>query len=120
MIGFLAGLLAAALVMGVLLLAAGGILYVMGLLAGGLVVGALGGAVVPGPNRAGVGTTMLLGLGGSFLGGFAGWFALGDGGPLWGLFLSLAGAAFVVWLVKNQDRAPASQPPCSRGSSGAD
>ncbi len=108
MIGFLTGLLAAAFVMGVLLLASGGVAYALGLLLSGLVVGALGGVVVPGSTRVGVGTTILVGIGGSFIGGFAGWFALGDGGPLSGFVLSLAGAAFVVWLVKNQDRAASS------------
>ncbi len=108
MVGFLAGLLAAAFVMGLILLAAGGILYVVGLLLSGLVVGALGRVVLPGPNPMDVGTTLLVGIGGSFLGGFAGWFAFGQSGPVFCFILSVAGAAFVVWLIQRQDRARAS------------
>jgi len=105
LIGFLVGLLAAAFVMGMILLAAGGILYVLGLLLSGLVVGALGRAVIPGPNTMGAGTTLLVGLGGSFLGGFAGWFVFGQSGRYVGLVLSVAGAALIVWLLQRQERA---------------
>jgi len=106
MVGFLAGLLAAAFVMGMILLAAGGTLYVLGLLLSGLVVGALGRAVIPGPNAMGGGTTLLVGIGGSFLGGFAGWFVVGQSGRYLGFVLSVAGAAFIVWLIQRQERAP--------------
>jgi len=106
LIGFLVGLLAAAFVMGMILLAAGGILYVLGLLLSGLVVGALGRAVIPGPNTMGAGTTLLVGLGGSFLGGFAGWFVFGHNGRVLGFILSVAGAAFIVWLIQRQARPP--------------
>ena len=102
MVGFLAGLLATAFVMGGLLLAAGAVLYALGLLVIGLVVGVLGGVVVPAPNHMGVGTTFLLGIGGSFLGGFVGWFAFGEGSRLLGFILSVAGAAFIVWLVQRE------------------
>jgi len=104
MVGFLAGLLAAAFVMGAILLAAGAVAYVLGLLLIGLVVGALGRAVVPGPSPLGMGTTLLVGIGGSFLGGFAGRFASGGSSRLPGFVLSLAGAAFIVWLIQRQDR----------------
>jgi uncharacterized membrane protein YeaQ/YmgE (transglycosylase-associated protein family) len=103
--GFLAGLLATALVMAGLLLAAGAVLYLLGLLLVGLVVGVLGGVVVPGVNHTGVGTTLLLGIGGSVLGGFVGWFAFAEGSRLLGFTLSVAGAAFVVWLVQREDTA---------------
>lgn len=105
MIGFLVGLLAAAFVMGLILLAAGGILYVLGLLLSGLVVGALGRTLVPGPNAMGIGKTLLVGIGGSFLGGFAGWFIFGHRGRYLGFILSVAGAAFIVWLIQRQERA---------------
>ncbi|HSH60396.1 MAG TPA: hypothetical protein VK988_12320 [Acidimicrobiales bacterium] len=107
-VGFLAGLLAAAFAMGGLLLAAGGIRYVLGLLLVGVVVAALGRAVAPRANGMGVGTTLLASTGGSFLGGFVGWFAFGDGGRLPAFVLSVAGAGFVVWLVQNQDGAASS------------
>jgi len=104
MVGFLVGLLAAAFVMGLLLLAAGAILYVLGLLVSGLVVGALGRIVIPGPNPMGLAATLLVGLGGSFMGGFVGWFAFGESSPFLGFILSVAGAAFIVWLVQHQER----------------
>lgn len=111
MVGFLAGLLVTAFLMGAILLAAGGTLYVLGLLLSGLVVGALGhvvtgSSVIPGPNPMGVGTALLVGLGGSFLGGFAGWFVFGQSGRFLGFILSVTGAAFIVWLIQRQDRAP--------------
>jgi uncharacterized membrane protein YeaQ/YmgE (transglycosylase-associated protein family) len=43
----------------------------------GLIVGALGRLVVPGPNPMGIGTTILVGLGGSFLGGLIGRLVFG-------------------------------------------
>lgn len=43
----------------------------------GLVVGALGRLVVPGPNPMGVGMTILVGLAGSFLGGLVGRLVFG-------------------------------------------
>ena len=104
MTGFLVGLLGAAVVMGAILLAAGGILYVLGLLLSGLVVGALGRLVVPGHNPMGLGRTLLVGMGGSFLGGFAGWFLFGRSGRFLGFILSVAGAAFIVWLIQRQER----------------
>ncbi len=104
MVGFLAGLLGAAFVMGALLLAAGAPLYVLGLLVCGLLIGALGRFVVAGPNPMGVGTALLVGIGGSFLGGFAGWFGFGDGGWFLGLMLAVAGAAYTVWLIQRHDR----------------
>lgn len=66
----------------------------------GLLVGALGRLVVPGPNPMGILQTMLVGLAGSFLGGLVGRLVLG-----WryrysyglGLVLSVAFAALIVW-----------------------
>ena len=103
MVGFLAGLLAAAFFMGAILLAAGGITYVLGLVLSGLVVGATGRAAVPGSGPTGVGTTLLVAIGGSFLGGFAGWFVFGRSSQLLGFALSVAGAAFVVWLIERHE-----------------
>jgi uncharacterized membrane protein YeaQ/YmgE (transglycosylase-associated protein family) len=101
---FLVGLLAAALVTALILLVAGGILYVLGLLLSGLVVGALGRLVVPGHDAMGLGTTLLVGIGGSFLGGFVGWFLFGGSGRFLGFLLAVAGAAFIVSLVQRPDR----------------
>lgn len=45
---------------------------IVGMLVTGLVVGALGRLLVPGPNPMGVFSTILIGLAGSFLGGIVG------------------------------------------------
>jgi uncharacterized membrane protein YeaQ/YmgE (transglycosylase-associated protein family) len=57
----------------------------------GLVVGALGRLVVPGPNPMGIGTTILVGLAGSLLGGLLGRLVFGlHNGDSFGLALLLA------------------------------
>ncbi|MGH9103331.1 MAG: GlsB/YeaQ/YmgE family stress response membrane protein [Acidimicrobiales bacterium] len=48
------------------------LLFLIGVAIVGLVVGALGRLIVPGPNPMGVLSTILVGLGGSFLGGLVG------------------------------------------------
>jgi uncharacterized membrane protein YeaQ/YmgE (transglycosylase-associated protein family) len=73
------------------------LLWIPGLLLSGLIVGALGRLVVPGPNPMGIGMTMLVGIGGSLLGGLVGALLLGRPG---GLLLAVAGAALIVWLIE--------------------
>ncbi len=51
--------------------------FVLGLVLGGLIIGALGRLVVPGPNPIGILRTILAGLAGSFLGGLIARLALG-------------------------------------------
>lgn len=46
--------------------------YIFSLLIVGLVIGALGRLIVPGPNRIGLGRTIAAGLSGAFLGGILG------------------------------------------------
>lgn len=62
----------------------------------GLVIGALGRLAIPGPNPMGLGLTILVGVGGSLLGGLVGYAVFGGGG----LLLSVAGAALIVWLLQ--------------------
>lgn len=102
MIGFLAGLLAAALVMAAAVLAAGGLAYLLGLLACGLVAGALVRVAAPGAHPIGYGITLLAGTGGSVLCGFVGWFLFEPRSRYLGFVLAAAGAAFVVWLLSHQ------------------
>lgn len=65
----------------------------------GLVVGALGRLVLPGPDPMGIGMTILIGVGGSLIAGFIANAIWGHRyGP--GLLLSVACAAFLVWLVR--------------------
>ena len=77
-------------------------LYIIGLILSGLVVGALGRLAIPGPNPMSLGKTILVGMGGSFLGGLVG-YVLFRGRS--GLLLSVLGAALIVWLLE-RGRAP--------------
>ncbi len=70
--------------------------YLIVLLITGLIVGALGRLAIPGPNPMTIGMTILVGIGGSFLGGLVGWLLLGRGG----IILSVLGAALIVWLIE--------------------
>lgn len=73
------------------------LLFIIGLILTGLLVGALGRLAIPGPNPMSVGMTVLVGIGGSFLGGLVGRLLIGTSG---GLILAVLGAAFIVWLMQ--------------------
>jgi uncharacterized membrane protein YeaQ/YmgE (transglycosylase-associated protein family) len=75
--------------------------YVLSLVLGGLIVGALGRFAIPGPNPMSIGATILVGIGGSFLGGLVGALVFGrrTGG---GLILAVLGAALIVWLLERR------------------
>lgn len=75
---------------------------VLGLLVQGLVVGALGRFAIPGPNPMSLGTTILVGIAGSFLGGFVGYYLFGQNAV--GLLLGIAAAALIVWLMQRNRR----------------
>jgi uncharacterized membrane protein YeaQ/YmgE (transglycosylase-associated protein family) len=76
----------------------------IGLAVSGLIVGALGRLAIPGPNPMGIGMTILVGVGGSFLGGLVGYFLTG-GRRAGGFILGVLGAALIVWLMqRNQSR----------------
>ena len=104
MVGFVAGLLSAAFVISGILLVAAGVVHVVLVALVGLVVGALSLRAVPAPDAdpTATGTALAVGVGGSFLGGLAGWFVFGSGVPR--LLASVAGAAFLVCLVRRPDR----------------
>jgi uncharacterized membrane protein YeaQ/YmgE (transglycosylase-associated protein family) len=72
----------------------------------GLIVGALGRLVVPGPNPMGIGMTILVGLAGSFLGGLVGHLVFGFRYRYaygFGLLISVICAALIVaWISKSQ------------------
>ncbi len=77
--------------------------YILLLVLSGLIVGALGRLAIPGPNPMSIGMTILVGLGGSFIGGLIGRLIFGNNGG--GLLLAVAGAALIVWLLqRNQNR----------------
>jgi uncharacterized membrane protein YeaQ/YmgE (transglycosylase-associated protein family) len=71
----------------------------IGLTITGLVVGALGRLAIPGPNPMSIGMTILVGIGGSFLGGLAGYLLTG-GRAAGGWILGVLGAALIVWLLQ--------------------
>ena len=63
----------------------------------GLVVGALGRLAVPGPNPMSIGMTILVGLGGSIVGGIVGRVLFHRRG---GIILSVLAAAGIVYLMQ--------------------
>jgi uncharacterized membrane protein YeaQ/YmgE (transglycosylase-associated protein family) len=73
------------------------LLWILGLLLSGLIVGALGRLAIPGPNPMSIGMTVVVGIGGSLLGGLVGAVVLGRAG---GLLFAVAGAALIVWLIE--------------------
>lgn len=73
-------------------------LFILGLVLTGLVVGALGRLAIPGPNPMSLGMTILVGVGGALLGGLVGRLLFGENGG--GLLLAVAGAALIVWLME--------------------
>ena len=73
------------------------ILFILGLVLSGLIVGALGRLAIPGPNPMSIGLTILVGIGGSLLGGLVGAVLFNRGG---GLILAVLGAALIVWLME--------------------
>ena len=78
------------------------ILYLIGLILSGLIVGALGRLAIPGPNPMSIGMTIVVGIGGSLLGGLVGRLLFGRPG---GLILAVLGAALIVWLIsRSQER----------------
>ncbi len=72
----------------------------------GLIVGALGRLVIPGPNPMSIPMTILMGIGGSLIGGAVGNLLFNGSG---GLVLGVLGAALIVWLMDR--RTPADPRP---------
>jgi uncharacterized membrane protein YeaQ/YmgE (transglycosylase-associated protein family) len=76
------------------------VFLILGLILSGLIVGALGRLAIPGPNPMSIPMTIVVGLGGSFIGGLVGRLLFGNNGG--GLILSVAGAALIVWLIQRR------------------
>ena len=74
------------------------ILFVLSLVLTGLIVGALGRLAVPGPNPMSIGRTILVGIGGSLLGGLVGGLIFGRNGG--GILFAVLGAALIVYLLE--------------------
>lgn len=73
--------------------------FILALILSGLIVGALGRLAIPGPDPMSIPMTILVGIGGSFIGGLVGRVLLGSGA---GMLLSVAGAALLVWLMRRR------------------
>ncbi len=72
-----------------------GIAFIIGLLIGGLVIGALARLALPGPDPMSIPATIGLGVAGTFLGGIIGYLILGHWG---GGLLALVGATLLLYL----------------------
>ena len=77
------------------------ILLIVWIILSGLVIGALGRLVIPGPNPMSIGTTILVGIGGSIIGGLIGRVLFGRPG---GIILAVLASALIVWLMQRSQR----------------
>ena len=75
------------------------ILYIIGLILSGLIIGALGRLVIPGPNPMSIPMTILIGIGGSLVGGLIGRVIFGDNYTP-GLIMATICAAVIVYVVE--------------------
>jgi uncharacterized membrane protein YeaQ/YmgE (transglycosylase-associated protein family) len=69
--------------------------FILVLVLGGLVVGALARLALPGPDPMSIPMTIVLGLAGSFLGGIVSWLFLGHGG---GIIFAVLGSTLLLYL----------------------
>jgi len=76
------------------------IAFILSLIISGAIFGALGRLAVPGPNPMSIGLTILVGIGGAFLGGIVA-MLLGASGIIV-LILQALGAALIVFLMQRQ------------------
>jgi uncharacterized membrane protein YeaQ/YmgE (transglycosylase-associated protein family) len=76
------------------------IYFIVSLVITGIVFGALGRLAVPGPNPMSIGMTILVGIGGAFLGGLVG--ALLGAPPFVVFLLEILGAAAIVYLMQRR------------------
>ncbi len=72
------------------------LVYLLLVVLSGLIVGALGRLAIPGPNPMSIAMTILVGIGGSLLGGLVGRLLFGSSG----IILEVLGAALIVWLIE--------------------
>lgn len=84
------------------------VLYLIWLLIGGLIIGALARLVLPGPDPMSWLATLGYGVAGSILGGIVGRL-LGIGN--FGIVFGVAGAAGLIWYFRRRGKAPGRPPP---------
>lgn len=78
----------------------GVILFIISLIITGAILGALGRLAIPGPNPMSIGMTILVGIGGAFIGGIIG--ALIGAGAALVFILEVLGAALIVYLMQRR------------------
>lgn len=81
------------------------IYFIISLVVTGAIFGALGRLAVPGPNPMSFGTTILVGIGGAFLGGLVGLLLGASAGVMF--ILEVLGAALIVYLMQRRGGARA-------------
>jgi uncharacterized membrane protein YeaQ/YmgE (transglycosylase-associated protein family) len=79
---------------------------IFSIVVGGLIIGALGRLAVPGPNPMGILATILVGVGGSIIGGIVSRIIWADpqNHVLLVITLEVLGAAGIVWLMSGRRR----------------
>ena len=80
------------------------IAFIISLLLTGIIFGALGRLAIPGPNPMSIGLTILVGIGGAFLGGIVA-YLLGANGVIV-FILQALGAALIVYLMQRRGVRP--------------
>jgi uncharacterized protein (TIGR03382 family) len=78
------------------------IAYLLALLLSGLIVGALARLALPGPDPMGIGTTILIGIAGSFIAGLLVYAVTGGDGSAAGIVLSVLVATGFVYLMRRR------------------
>jgi uncharacterized membrane protein YeaQ/YmgE (transglycosylase-associated protein family) len=79
----------------------------------GLVIGGLARLALPGPDPMGIGTTILVGLGGSFLGGLV--TSLIAGRNAWSFLVAVACSTAIVYLIRRSRGGSLMDPGVYRG-----
>ena len=74
-------------------------MFIIGLIIGGLIIGALGRLAIPGPNPMSLPMTILVGVGGMFVGGLIGRILFNSSG---GFILGVLCAAGIVYLMQRR------------------
>jgi uncharacterized membrane protein YeaQ/YmgE (transglycosylase-associated protein family) len=77
------------------------IAYLIVLLLSGLIIGALARLALPGPDPMGIGTTILVGIAGSFIGGLV-MYAITGGRNGGGIIVSVLAATGIVYLIRRR------------------
>jgi uncharacterized membrane protein YeaQ/YmgE (transglycosylase-associated protein family) len=82
------------------------VFLIFSIVVGGLIIGALGRLAVPGPNPMGILATILVGVGGSIIGGIVSRLIWADpqNHVLLVITLEVLGAAGIVWLMSGRRR----------------